>query len=189
MPEMRTRLNLLLVSSRRNCIESMTESLRSRNVRCRLLAVAQGGETLPYLRRDGRYCSAPSPDLVLFDAVDPGPTSVPLLRKMKAESGLRSTPVVVLTNDRSRRHLETVKIGHANYTTFAPVDLDSFLRALGAIRASHFLQAISRLERFGFVLVRMPDHLAVTGNDRARQGEAYCDDRSLSVPLPARQTA
>ena len=187
MPETRRRLNLVLVSSRRSCVEAMTESLRSGNVRCRLLAVAQDSQTLPYLRRDGRYRGAPTPDLVLFDAVDPGPTSLPLLKKIKAESGLRSTPVVVLTNDRSRRLIEAVKIGRVNYTAFAPVNLDSFLRALSAIRTSHFIQAISRLEHFGFVLVRMPDPLATAGNDCAPQAEPDHDERPL--PLPARQTA
>lgn len=187
MPETRTRINLVLVSSRRSCVEAMTESLRSGNVRCCLLAVAQGGETLPYLRRDGRYRSAPTPDLVLFDAVDPGPTSLPLLKKIKAESGLRSTPVVVLTNDRSRKLIEAIKIGRVNYTTFAPVNLDSFLRALSAIRTSHFVQAISRLEHFGFVLVRMPDPVAAAGSDRVlHDGPEHYEQ---SLPMPTQQTA
>lgn len=187
MPETRKRLNLVLVSSRRDCIEAMTASLQSGDVRCRLLAVAQSDQTLPYLRRDGRYRSAPKPDLVLFDAVDPGPTSLPLLKKIKAESCLRSTPVVVLTNDRSRRLVEAVKIGRVNYTTFAPVNLHSFVRALSTIRTSHFIQAIARLEHFGFVLVRMPDPVAIAGSDRAPQDAPGHDDRAL--PLPTRQTA
>ena len=112
---------------------------------------------MQYLRREGRYVEAPVPDLIFFDAIDLDPSAISLLKKMKADSEVRSTPIVLLANDDSLAALDDVWAGDDNYAAFSPVELDSFLSALNAIKTQRFMDAISLLENFGFVLVRMPE--------------------------------
>lgn len=151
------RLNILLIADNTDSIQVIRQALETSNTRCRLLMVGVGPSTLAYLRREGPYADAPVPDLILFDVVDAEADSIGVLKRIKADPRFQSMPIVLLTNDDSEPALEDMQLGRTRYTTFSPVDLESFLTALNAIQPSRFMHAISLLENFGFVLVRMPD--------------------------------
>ena len=157
MAEQRKRLNFLLVSATSGSINVVTGALERSGTRCRLMMVKPGPSTLQYLRREGRYAEAPAPELIFFDAVGLDSAGTSLLGKMKADPQIRTTPIVLLTNDESLEALERLAPGKDDYTAFSPVELDSFLNALNAIKTRRFMDAISLLENFGFVLVRMPE--------------------------------
>lgn len=151
------RLNILLIANNTDSIQVIRQALEASNTRCRLLMVGVGPSTLSYLRREGPYTEAPVPDLILFDVIDAETDSIAVLKRIKADPGFQSVPIVLLTNDESELVLDDMQLGPTRYTTFSPVDLESFLNALNAIQPSRFMHAISLLENFGFVLVRMPD--------------------------------
>ncbi len=151
------RLNILLIADNVEFIQVMRRALEASNIRCRLLMVGIGPSTISYLRREGPYTEAPIPDLILFDVVDAEPDSISVLKRIKADPSFRSMPIVLLTNDESEHLLDDMELGATRYTAFSPVDLESFLNALSAIQPTRFMRAISLLENFGFVLVRMPD--------------------------------
>ena len=159
------RLNILLIADNSECIRSIRSALEASNTRCRLLMVGVGPSTLAYLRREGPYAEAPVPDLILFDAVDAEPSAMAVLKRIKTDTGFRSLPIVLLTNSESEAALEDLQLGQTRYTAFSPVDLESFLSALNAIQPSRFMHAISLLENFGFVLVRMPEASAMPDFD------------------------
>ena len=157
MAEQRERLNFLLISADTGSIGVVTSALERSGTRCRLMMIKLGTSTMPYLRREGRYAEAPIPDLILFDAVDPDSAAISLLKKMKADPAISATPIVLLANEESMAALDDAWSGEDGYTAFSPVELDSFLNALNAIKTRRFMDAISLLENFGFVLVRMPE--------------------------------
>lgn len=151
------RLNILLIADNTDSIRVIRGALESSNTRCRLLMVGVGSSTLDYLRQEGPYADAPIPDLILYDIVDAEPESITVLKRIKADANFKAMPIVLLTNDDAAPAVEDIQLGRTQYTTFSPVDLESFLSALNAIQPNRFMHAISLLENFGFVLVRMPD--------------------------------
>lgn len=157
MQGLEDRLNILLVASNGYSSAVVRQALETSNTRCRLLKVGVGRKTLSYLRKEGSYADAPTPDLVLFDLLNADATSTQVLSEIRGDPQFRSLPVVLLTSEESDLPFDEITLGNTNYTTFSPVDLDSFLNALNAIRPNRFMQAISLLEKFGFVLVRMPE--------------------------------
>lgn len=157
MPTSEERLNILLIADNSESIQVIRQALEISNTRCRLLMVGVGPSTLSYLRREGPYAEAPVPDLILFDVVEADPESIAVLKRIKSDPGFRSMPIVLLTGEESEHALDDMQLGRTRYTTFSPVDLESFLSALNAIQPNRFMHAISLLENFGFVLVRMPE--------------------------------
>lgn len=151
------RLNILLVATNGYSTTVVRQALEVSNTRCRLHKVGVGKKTLAYLRQEGSYADAPTPDLVLFDLLNAKANSTEVLSAIRADNRFRSLPVVLLTTEESDLPFDEITLGSTHYTTFSPVDLDSFLNALNAIRPNRFMQAISLLEKFGFVLVRMPE--------------------------------
>lgn len=151
------RLNILLIADNADSIRVIREALESSNTRCRLLMVGVGPTTLAYLQQEGPYAEAPTPDLVMFDVVGGDPESLKVLKRIKSDAKFRSLPIVLLTGETIALGLEEMEYGTDRYTAFSPVDLDSFLTALNAIQPARFMHAISLLENFGFVLVRMPE--------------------------------
>jgi len=160
----RKRLYILLIAADRERLHDISSALRASNTRCQLMMIPTGPQTLPYLRREGRYVEAPAPDLILFDAVDVDDAAICMIRKIKGEAAVKDIPVVLLARDESMHKLEGICLGETCYTAFSPVDLASFFQAMNAISPGRFMQAISHLENFGFVLVRMPE--------RAGRGDA-----------------
>lgn len=156
MPMRETRLKFLLIADGPHSTRTVSEALRQSGTRCRLLMVPIGADTVPYLRREGRFRAAPVPDIVLFDAVDPRPTTVRMLQQLRADRVLRTLPLVVLTNDESRAQVEDLEVGCERHPAFAPVDLANFLASLNAVDPARFTRALSLLDDVGVVLVRMP---------------------------------
>lgn len=155
------RLNILLIANSSGSIGILRNELEASGTRCRLLTIGAGPATLPYLRREGPYAEVPKPDLILFDLADAATDALAVVRRIKRNGLLRKIPIVLLTPD-GEPLPEDIDIGQERYTTFSPVDLDSFLGALNAITPDRFMEAIALLEEFGFVLVRMPQEVAAT---------------------------
>ena len=174
MAEQRERLNFLLISATSGSIKVVTGALERSGTRCRLMMVKLGSSTLQYLRREGRYAEAPIPDLIFFDAIGLDSAGISLLAEMKEDPQIRMTPIVLLTNDESLEALERLAPDGDDYTAFSPVELDSFLNALNAIKTRRFMDAISLLENFGFVLVRMPE----TTDDGMSRPTSGADDEA-----------
>ena len=145
-----------MVGSNSERIDAVRDALEDAGTRCGLQHVAIGQNTLSYLRRQGTFRTARVPDLILFDVVVMTAQAVATLKRIREEPNLQSTPVVLLTEDNDAPPSDVLGFTGERYTTFAPVELDSFLSALNATRPGRFMQAISLLEDFGFVVVRMP---------------------------------
>lgn len=85
---------------RRLTQDALAESRLANDLRC----VEDGQELLDYLRRDGRFGSpdaAPRPGLILLDLNMPRMDGREALEAIKADPGLRSIPIVVLTTSKS----------------------------------------------------------------------------------------
>ena len=86
-----------------------------------------GDEAMKYLHREGRYCNAPRPDLVLLDLELPRKDGRQVLVEIKTNEDLCSIPVVIMTlSDSVKDILHGSEMDVVAYIT-KPVDWDKFI--------------------------------------------------------------
>ncbi|MEU8820525.1 response regulator [Actinoplanes sp. NPDC048796] len=109
--------------------------------------VADGLEALEFLRRQGGYGDAVRPDLVLLDLNMPRMDGREVLAELKADDGLKSIPVVVLTTSGESTDITASYVRHANAFVTKPMELDAFVAAVQQI--DRFYRDIAMLPRPG----------------------------------------
>ena len=92
--------------------------------------VRSAAEAMEFLRRRGRYASAPRPDLICLDVEMPGMSGQEVLKAMKSDPDLMCIPVVMLTavNDENQKQ-EALRNGAVDYMV-KPLNQDAFSQLL-----------------------------------------------------------
>ena len=100
----------------------------------RLHVVTDGREALRFLRRDGEHAGAPRPGLVILDLNLPGLHGLDVLAQIKADPGLLTIPVVILSSSTDPGDIRRGYELHANAYIVKPADpgrFDDAIRAIG----------------------------------------------------------
>jgi chemotaxis family two-component system response regulator Rcp1 len=80
----------------------LTSEVLAQSERClHLSAVHDGAEAISFLRHQGKYASAPSPDLVVLDLNLPRRDGCQVLSDIKADPALAKIPVVIFTTSQA----------------------------------------------------------------------------------------
>lgn len=97
-----------------------------------IIVVNDGEQALDYLFSRGRFESRPAgnPILVLLDLKMPKVDGLEVLRQIKQDDALRSTPVVMLTSSREEQDIvRSYRLGINAYVV-KPVDFHAFIEAV-----------------------------------------------------------
>lgn len=137
-------IEILLVEDSPGDVRLTREALREARVANRLSVVGDGIETMQFLRQEGKYATAPRPDLILLDLNLPRMDGREVLAAIKADPSFRTIPVVVLTTSEAESDVLRSYDLHANCYLVKPVDVDRFFEQVG------------RLEGFWLAVVRLP---------------------------------
>mgnify|MGYP001565457353 CR=1 FL=1 len=92
-----------------------------------------GDEALDYLFRRGRYAdpaTSPRPGVVLLDLNLPGADGREVVAAIKADEGLRSIPVIMLTSSSAPEDVARCYAAGANSYITKPVDVNGFFEAI-----------------------------------------------------------
>jgi chemotaxis family two-component system response regulator Rcp1 len=136
---------ILLVEDNAGDVRLFKEALKEGSPVPRLAVVSDGEEALAYLRHQGKYVGAARPALVLLDLNLPRRDGRQVLAEIKGDPGLRSIPVIILTNSKAERDVtKTYQLG-ANCYVAKPVDWSDFLAAVKEIQT--FWLTIATLPR------------------------------------------
>jgi len=122
-------------------------------------AVGSGPEALTWLRVGGDRSQSefPFPDVLLLDLNMPGLDGVEVLREIRADSKLRSLPVVVLTSSELDRDIAACYEFGVNAYIVKPVTLPAFERTMEEFKQFWFRNpAIRRPVLAGGELRRIP---------------------------------
>ncbi|MDX6629227.1 MAG: hypothetical protein QOH00_1473 [Gaiellales bacterium] len=126
-------------------------ALRERRVANDIRCVGDGEELSDYLFHRGAYTNpgdAPTPGLILLDLNMPRKDGREVLAEIKADAGLRSIPVVVLTTSKAEEDVaRTYDLGVNSFIT-KPVTFDGLVRAMEAF------------SRYWLEIVELPNGLA-----------------------------
>ena len=137
-------IEVLLVEDNPGDVRLSKEALKEAKVRNNLHVVEDGVAALHFLRREGEFSGVPRPDLILLDLNLPKKDGREVLEEIKADSALKTIPVVVLTTSHAEEDIVRSYNLHANCYVTKPVDLDQFIRIVKSI------------EDFWLTIVRLP---------------------------------
>lgn len=137
-------IEILLVEDNPGDIRLTEEALKEGSIINNLHVVMDGAEALDFLFKRGKYTAAPTPDLILLDLNLPKKDGREVLQEIKAETGLKSIPVIVLTTSKSEDDVCRMYELQANCYISKPVDL------------SKFFGVIKSIEDFWLTIVKLP---------------------------------
>lgn len=126
---------ILLVEDNPSDVYLTEVALEEARIESRLHVVDDGETALAFLRRQARYAQAPRPEIILLDLNLPGMDGRRVLAEIKADRGLRSIPVIVLTTSTAPSDVARCYDLHANCYITKPVDFDQFENVVRTIES------------------------------------------------------
>lgn len=137
-------IEILIAEDSQTDVMLMREALEYAKVLNNLHVVDNGVEALEFLRREGKYSTAPRPDLILLDLNMPRKDGQEVLGEVKSDVRFRAIPVVVLTTSTAEADIMKAYGLHANCYITKPVDFDAFA------------EVVRKIENFWFAVVTLP---------------------------------
>jgi CheY-like chemotaxis protein len=137
-------IEVLLVEDDPGDVVLVTEAFEHNKVHNRLHHVQDGVEALAFLRRDGGFADAPTPDLVLLDLNLPRKDGREVLAEVKEDPQLRRIPIVVLTTSKAEEDVLRSYDLHANAYVTKPVDFE------------RFIEVVRQIDEFFVSVVKLP---------------------------------
>lgn len=110
------------------------EALKEARLSNGIEVVKDGEEALQYLRKQGRFKKAVTPDLILLDINLPKMDGKEVLAEIKKDETLKIIPVVVLTTSDSEKDILESYLNHANCFITKPVDFQKFVYVVHMIK-------------------------------------------------------
>ena len=120
-------------------------TFRREEPKTQLKRIADGESALQYLRKEGEFAAAETPDVVLLDLNLPRRSGHEILTELKKDEVLRKIPVVVITSSDNERDREQAYHQYANSYVVKPIDF------------AKFRQMIQDLSRYWGVWNQVPD--------------------------------
>ncbi|HEY2989218.1 MAG TPA: response regulator [Candidatus Binatia bacterium] len=135
---------ILLVEDNPGDVRLTKEALKEGKILNEVSVVEDGVEALAFLRREGCYGEAATPDLILLDLNLPKKDGREVLEEIKGDAELKKIPVVVLTTSAAERDILKAYNLHANCYITKPVDLEQFIKV------------VQLIEDFWLTIVKLP---------------------------------
>ena len=124
---------ILLAEDNENDVVLTRQGFKRCKLALNLHHVKDGEECMAFLRKQGKYSDAPTPDLLLLDLNMPRMDGREVLAALVADETLNAVPVVVLTTSaQDEEILKMYKMRCSSYIV-KPVDFDQFLHVVRSI--------------------------------------------------------
>jgi two-component system response regulator len=121
---------ILLVEDNENDVILTRMAFEQAKLVIRLHHVQDGEQCLAFLRKQGQYAGAPTPDIILLDLNMPRMDGREVLAEISGDENLRHLPVVILTTSSAEQEiLKMYKLRCSSYI-IKPVDFEQFVRVI-----------------------------------------------------------
>jgi CheY-like chemotaxis protein len=131
-----TKQVILIVEDDPNDVLLIQRAFKKANILVPIQTVSHGDAAVAYLSGEGEYADReryPAPVLVLLDLKLPRRSGLEVLEWIRAQSGLRRLPVVVLTSSKETDDINQAYDRGANSYLVKPVGFDSLLELVKSL--------------------------------------------------------
>ena len=126
-------VEILLVEDDPGHARLTLEAFKDARIRNNIDVVENGEEAMAFLRRQGTYGQAVSPDIIMLDLNLPKKDGREVLAELKADARLRRIPIIILTASTAEEDVQGAYQLHANCYIAKPIDLDQFMKVVQSI--------------------------------------------------------
>ena len=124
---------VLLAEDNENDVELTRLGFEQAKMPVTLHHVKDGEEGIAFLRKEGQYASAPTPDLVLLDLNMPRMDGREMLAEIAADEHLRHIPVIVLTTSSAEAEILNMYRLRCSSYIVKPMTFAQFSRVMETI--------------------------------------------------------
>jgi len=135
-------VNVLLVEDNPGDVRLTQEAFKEAKMSINLDVTMDGAEAIKFLRKDGQYADAETPDLILLDLNLPKKDGREVLKEIKTDEVLKRIPVVVLTTSNAEQDVLKSYNLHVNCYINKPVDFEKFFDIIQKIEEFWLTTAI-----------------------------------------------
>jgi two-component system response regulator len=135
---------ILLIEDNPGDVRLMQEALKDGKVKNNLHIIDDGVEATDFLFKRNKYSNVPRPDLIILDLNLPKKNGQEVLAEIKADPGLKSIPVIVLTISKAEEDIIRSYNLHANCFLNKPINLNKFF------------EVVKSIEDFWLTIVKLP---------------------------------
>lgn len=128
-------VRILLVEDNEGDIVLTLEALKAAKIRNKIDVVRDGEQALDFLKKQGNYKEATTPDIIFLDINLPKIDGTEILSSIKSDDTLRVIPVIMLTTSDAERDIMKSYHNHANCYITKPVDIDKFMEVIQTIKS------------------------------------------------------
>jgi two-component system, chemotaxis family, response regulator Rcp1 len=153
-------LEVLVVDDQPENAQILREAMRLCGLSCVIITADDGRAALDILQQRPMGTSNYLPDLILLDLNLPTVSGYEVLKAIKADEKLKTTPVIVLSSSAAQNDIDSSYRLHANAYVIKPEGLDGVLSFVAALRS------------FWFATVALPRNSADDSQDPANSKEA-----------------
>ena len=133
---------ILLVEDNEDDVVLTRRGFERAKLKVKLHHVENGRECLAFLRKQGAYADAPTPDLILLDLNMPLMDGREVMREIAKDEDLSKLPVVILTTSAAEQDLlEMYKLRCSTYVT-KPIDFRQFQDVIAGLHNYWFTVAV-----------------------------------------------
>ncbi len=144
---MNSKVKIFLIEDNEGDIVLTIQAFKNADISGGINVARDGEEAMRYLRKEGKYAGAETPDLILLDINMPKLDGHEVLAALKKDETLRTIPVVMLTTSNSEKDIIQSYYNHANCYITKPQEFEKFI------------EVVQMIKDFWVTTVKLPEHL------------------------------
>ena len=130
----KNEIRILLVEDNEGDILLTLEALKEVRIGNEVDVVKDGDKALQFLKKEGEFKDANTPDLILLDINLPRTDGFEVLAVIKKDERLSVIPVIMLTTSDSEKDILESYQHHANCYITKPVNFENFMNVIQTIK-------------------------------------------------------
>ena len=130
----KNEIRILLVEDNEGDILLTLEALKEARIGNEVDVVKDGDKALRFLKKEGEFKDANTPDLILLDINLPRTDGFEVLAVIKKDERLSVIPVIMLTTSDSEKDILESYQHHANCYITKPVNFENFMNVIQTIK-------------------------------------------------------
>lgn len=127
-------MKILLIDDNAGDVDLTRYAFRESKLSNNIDVLSSGVEALAFLRREGQYMDAVSPDIILLDLNLPEKGGLEVLAEIRADDALKLIPVVILTTSQVEQDIVQSYNLYANAYVTKPVSFEQFVGVIKSIQ-------------------------------------------------------